>query len=155
MSSIDGAPAAGVRVLGGPPPAGVLLFRGERLWHGETGLLNYEKLEKSARRGERVARDKGTWDGIYRLSVVGDHRVDDETDAEVAIRVFEGTAGVAPRQAHLADLGKLVQAFKVVATPPDPYHYDVELGAVLSNPVLDAFAACFHEDPNALRVVTM
>lgn len=106
-------------------------------------MEDLKALIKRAEQDRREAERDGSWDGRYRLSVFGDAPRQGESVDQVIKRVLDdqpvGGAYVrATRAARLREAG-----FELVATPPDPYHYDAVLGTEVTPSVVERFAGAF------------
>ena len=91
-------------------------------------------------RDERM--DEQDWDGHYHLSVFAAPLLDDETLDQAVARLFGTHRKVKNYRASTAE--RLASAgFPLLASPPEPFHYDADLGTDLSAPVVEKFEQCF------------
>lgn len=127
-----------VRFPGQPPPPGSIVVREGKV----KDVTNV--LEEAA--DDRVEReDDGSWNGFYHLSVFAAPLESEEELDEAVGRLFGQHRTV--KWYRVAQLEALTQLdFELIASAPEPYHYDVVLGEVLSVPIVQAFESCFGEE---------
>ncbi len=105
-------------------------------------MSDLDRLMSEAQQEARERQEEGRWDGHYRLSIFGDAVTTDESYDEAVVRIFDGK-----RKVKFSRCGALacLQAaqFKVGASPPEPYHYDVDLGTTLDRVTVEKFVQCF------------
>ncbi|WP_216588043.1 hypothetical protein [Streptomyces brasiliscabiei] len=94
-----------------------------------------EKLERE---------DAGDASESYQLSVFAAPLEAGETLDDLVARLFGKFRSV--KFYRFAPAGTLLEAgFTLVASPPDPYHYDALLGPRLTPEVIERFDDCFSE----------
>lgn len=82
---------------------------------------------------------------MYHLSVFADALLPGELPDDAVARLFGTHRRV--KFFRTAPVEKLfASGFELGASPPEPYHYDVVLGDVLSEEVIRTFDACFEEE---------
>jgi hypothetical protein len=94
-----------------------------------------EKLERE---------DAGDTSASYQLSVFAGPLDEGESLDDLVVRLFGKVRRV--KFYRFAPVGTLLEAgFTLVASPPDPYHYDALLGLGLTSEVIERFDDCFSE----------
>lgn len=95
---------------------------------------------------DRLEReDLGTWDGLYHLSVFADILKEGESSEEAVTRLFGINRRVKWFRTALVEALEAA-GFELRASLPDPYHYDVVLGTVLNEEVVESFEQCFEAE---------
>src|SRR6266516_28181 len=126
-----------VRVPGTPPPPGSIVIR-----EGNRRPAADVMEEAEDDKDERF--EAGHWDGKYQLSVFAGLPQPGEDLDMLPSRLFSPYRTV--KFFRSATVEVLAEAgFTLVASPPDPYHYDVILGTKLTPEVVQAFDDCFAE----------
>ena len=95
-----------------------------------------DKLEREA---------DGSWNGTYHLSVFAGLLETGEDLDQVVTRLFGEHRQVKWYRVALLEILE-VQDFKLGASPPEPFHYDVILGEELTYSVVETFEKCFGEE---------
>jgi hypothetical protein len=104
-----------------------------------------ESLMKEADQDRREREDKGTWDGQYHLSVFAGPLAPDEQPEQAVVRLFGEHRRVKWfRAGPLEDFEKA--GFRLSASPPGPYHYDVLIGPELTPDVVERFERCLENE---------
>lgn len=126
-----------MRSSGDPPPPGSLVVR-----EGKPKAFDKVRKELDDDRAERI--DEGTWDANYHLSVFAGPPEDGETVELTVNRLFGQHRTV--KYFRTASLESLARAgFVMIASPPEPYHYDVVVGTEVDEAVVERFDQCFDE----------
>jgi hypothetical protein len=95
---------------------------------------------------DRLEREHdGTWNGSYHLSVFAAPLEAGETLDQAVSRLFGQHRTV--KWYRIAQLEALTElGFQLIASQPEPYHYDVVLGENLDSSVINDFESCFGEE---------
>lgn len=126
-----------MRRPGESPSPGSLVVR-----EGKQKAFVKVKVEVEDDRTERI--DEGAWDGQYHLSVFAALLLPGETVDEAVNRLTLGARRV--KFYRISSPERLdLEGFSMIASPPEPYHYDVVLGAEADEPVIERFERCFDE----------
>ncbi|MZE80855.1 hypothetical protein [Streptomyces xinghaiensis] len=93
---------------------------------------------------KREREDAGDMSESYQLSVFAGPLEEGEGPDDLVARLFGKFRRV--KFYRSAPVGVLLEAgFTLVASPPDPYHYDALLGPRLTAEVIERFDDCFSE----------
>lgn len=109
-------------------------------------MSDLEKLRDEVEGDRRQRAADGTWDGKYQLSTFADVVRPPESDERLdvlASRVVMSARKLPKNYRATTVPILLAHGFEIGASPPDPYHYDVSLGATVTEAVLQRFVACF------------
>lgn len=127
-----------MRTFGQPPPPASIVVR-----EGRAKAIMDVMEEADDDRLER--QDDGSWNGIYHLSVFAGPAETGETLDDTITRLFGEHRKV--KWYRIAQLEILDgQDFRLGASPPEPYHYEVILGENLTHSIVEAFEKCFGEE---------